>query len=65
MAADNRQQLISNMRSGNLRTSLLASGQRQRQLYLSNLDRLKYETVHVLNGKLFMPTVVGILNEDI
>eukprot|EP00347_Sterkiella_histriomuscorum_P015354 403357335 len=36
----------------------------KRQLYLTNIDRLKYESSHVLNGKLFIPTVIGIVNED-
>lgn len=33
-------------------------------MHLNNLDRLKYESTHVLNGKVFIPTVLGIVNED-
>ncbi len=35
-----------------------------KDLYLSNYERLKFESVHALVGRSFVPTVLGILNED-
>jgi len=37
---------------------------KRNKMHLSNHNRLKYESVHILNGKLFIPTVLGIVNED-
>lgn len=37
---------------------------KRKNLYLRNYDRLKYETVHVIIGRAFIPSVIGIVNED-
>lgn len=67
----NAQKLILSDKIGNaLRNRISTIKQRRdtikmnKDLYLSNYERLKFESVHTLVGRSFVPTVLGILNED-
>ncbi|CDW88671.1 major facilitator superfamily protein [Stylonychia lemnae] len=65
----NRQMLLSDKVASAIRQRMSLNAKntnnnQRRHLHLSNHNRLKYESVHILNGKIFIPSVLGIVNED-
>ena len=37
---------------------------RRRDMFIGNFERLKYESVHCLTARSFIPTAIGIVNEE-
>lgn len=38
---------------------------KKKYLHLTNLNRLKYDSVHLTIGRTFIPSSLGIVNEDL